>query len=362
MESWSEVGERVREARLAHGLTQTHFATQIGLERTALVRIEAGQRQISALELMRIAQVLQLPLGHFVTRPPTAITSRRQSLADEADATTRERFLLDAALEAHARDTAWFIDRGLLTPPAPQPALTADDEAQARELAQSIRRRARIDLEPVGSMAELAELLGLYLTVVDRDVEGASLLLDGYGVAVVGGQAPPGRRRFTAAHELGHHVLQDAYHTDVGVAASVDDRERVIDAFASALLLPDDALTARWQSIGGDDARTRLIAVSGSYRVSWSVTVAAAHRLGLIDAAERQSLRASTPVRGDFLSVLGREPEPDLVIGETGPDWRRAVLAGWREGRLNSARVAELLHQPLTAEDLPSQETMPLTP
>ncbi|MFI6479051.1 ImmA/IrrE family metallo-endopeptidase [Nonomuraea sp. NPDC050663] len=173
---------------------------------------------------------------------------------------------------------------------------------------------------------------------------------------------PPPPPRFTAAHELGHHLLQDVYHTDVSVAASVDDRERIIDAFASALLLPEDAVTAQWQCRGDADVRTRLIAVSGTYRVSWSVAVATAYQLGLIGAAERQSLRAATPVRGDFLAVLGRVPEPDLIIGETGPNWRMAVLAGWRQRRINAARVAELLREPLTDEDLPLREAMPCTP
>lgn len=362
VEDWAELGERVREARLAHGLTQASFASQVGLERTALVRIEAGQRQVSALELMRIAELLELPVAHFVSRPPTAVTSRRQSLAEDADAISRQRFLLDADLETFARDTGWLVDRELLIPPPPPSTPSVDDESGARALAHQVRKTAGLKSDPIPSMAELAEKLGLYIRVVDRDADGASLLLDGYGVAVVGGQAPPGRRRFTAAHELGHHLLQDAYHSDVGVAASLDEREKLIDAFAAELLLPGDAVRRRWAESPDESPRTKLIFLSGVYRVSWSVTVATASHLGLIDTAERQRLRPATPVRGDFLAVLGREPGTDLEIGETGPGWRKAVLAAWKQGRLTAARVGELLRERLTREDLPPRETEPLAP
>lgn len=99
VQEWAQLGERVREARLAHGITQSELAARIGLERTAPVRVEGGQRQVSALELMRIAESLQLPPAHFVTLSPEAVTSRRQSLTEDADAASRERFLLFRSLQ-----------------------------------------------------------------------------------------------------------------------------------------------------------------------------------------------------------------------------------------------------------------------
>jgi Zn-dependent peptidase ImmA (M78 family) len=227
----------------------------------------------------------------------------------------------------------------------------------ARELARRLRKQFGLGDERLGSLAEVCEGLGLYLRVVDRDADGASLLADGFGVCVIGGRAAPGRRRFTAAHELGHHALGDAYSTDVGVAASRDEREQLIDGFAAEFLLPESVLRTHW--VERDEPRRKLVAIAGLYRVSWSVAVGTAHRLGLLDDSERGRLAAETPRRGDFLAVLGADPAEDLVVGEAGPAWRRAVLTGWQRGLFTAGRTVELLAGTLKPEDLPDRLGQP---
>ncbi len=91
-ESWSEIGERVREAREAADLTQTQLAAAVGLERIALVRVESGQRQLNAMELFRISDALGVPLTHFVSRPPRAMVSRRTALTHEPTKADRIKF------------------------------------------------------------------------------------------------------------------------------------------------------------------------------------------------------------------------------------------------------------------------------
>ncbi|MGH8964052.1 MAG: helix-turn-helix domain-containing protein, partial [Actinomycetes bacterium] len=79
------MGERVRELRLAHQLSQAQLARRLDLDRTAVVRVEAGERQISALELGQLADIFDVPIAHFVTRPPASVTSYRPPIADELD-------------------------------------------------------------------------------------------------------------------------------------------------------------------------------------------------------------------------------------------------------------------------------------
>ena len=359
-ESWSEVGERVRESRVAARLTQAELADRLDLDRTALAKIEAGTRQVSALELYRLSDELKLPIAHFVLRPPASVVSRRAALTDEPDPATRSRYFLDADLAAHARDAEWLVQEGFL---AVRDVLHVDATAGAPEQGRELARRARLalgaDEEPLGGLAGVCELFGLYVLPVDRDAEGASLTLDGYGVAVIGAQRLPGRRRWTAAHELGHHVLGDAYSSDVGVAASERDRETVIDAFAGEFLLPEAAVRAAWRP---GDERGCLIELAGRYRLSWSATVLAACRTELLTASEARSLRADTPTRGDFQLVLGDDPLPDLARGEVGPAWRSAVLAAWTSAAITASRAVELLHGGLAADELPHRRLPELAP
>jgi IrrE N-terminal-like domain len=162
----------------------------------------------------------------------------------------------------------------------------------------------------------------------------------------------------TAAHELGHFLVRDEYTSDVGIAASRDEREQLIDAFAAELLLPTADLADSWGA-SGDEARTKLVRISGLYRVSWSTAIRAAAASGVIAADEARRLRSATPVKGDFLAVLGYTPREDLRVDETGPRWRQAVLMAWKRGLVGRDRAIEMLRGAIAAEELPDQEVEP---
>ena len=366
MESWFEIGERIRQARIANRLSQAELATKVAVDRSALARIEGGARHVSAVELFRLADALGLPLGHFVTRPPAAVVSRRQELTEDADQVTRARFRLDAALEAHARDADWLAGDGYLEASPHRGALDAcldpaADPAGARATARAARRVLGVPDGPIDAVADVCGRAGLHLLVVDGLEAGASLLLDdGLGVAVIGGADDPGRRRFTAAHELGHYVLKDAYSTDIGVAASKDEREQRIDAFAAEFLLPQDVVAGAWQSSATRPERQRLIELAGTYRVSWSLVLRAAVGAGVLSSADASAMRARSPQRGDFLEVLGHQPADDLPVGTTSELWRRAAFRAWRSGVITSSRTVELLHGVIGADDLPEREDVDL--
>jgi Zn-dependent peptidase ImmA (M78 family)/transcriptional regulator with XRE-family HTH domain len=358
VQSWAEVGERIAEARVAGGLSQVQLAAKVDLERTALVRIEAGERRITALELFRLAEALGVPLAHLVSRPPEALVSRRSALEENADDVSRARYRLDALLEEHARHAQWLIAHGFLTPPCPDSRVQRAQSGSVDPASLAVAAREVIGCTsgPLGPLADVVERLGLYLTVVDEPAEGASLLLDGYGVAVTSGRLAPGRRRWTAAHELGHHLLQDEYHSDAGVAAGRDEREQLIDQFVEEFLLPEADMRRAWREGDRDGKhRSRMLWVAACYRVSWSAVVNRASRLGLISREEARREKADTPVRGDFLAVYGSEPIPDLEQGATGAEWRRAVLAAWSQGAITAPRVVELLYGAITEKDLPSR-------
>jgi transcriptional regulator with XRE-family HTH domain len=362
VETWVEVGDRIRQARLASRRSQADLASALSIDRSALARVESGQRQVSALELFRLSEVLQIPISHFVTRPPAAIASHRRELVDDADQVTRARFRLDASLEAHARDAEWLRSHGFLSPSRVSTTgweqLGPADQAEApRAVARDLRCRLGCGSEPLGSMADVCGRAGLHVVVVGGMESGASLLVEpGLGVAVVGGDSPPGRRRFTAAHELGHFILQDEYTTDIGVAASRDEREQHIDVFAGEFLLPRDGLVTAWERLSEHSPRRRLVHIAGSYRVSWSTAVRAAGAAGLVEASALGSLPSRAPQRGEFLDVLGQEPPEDLMPGATSSPWRQAVFAAWRSGAVTASRTVELLHAAITESELPDRE------
>jgi transcriptional regulator with XRE-family HTH domain len=53
------VGARLRDARLATGLTQAEVAEALGISRPTLAAVEKGARKITGLELRRLARLYQ---------------------------------------------------------------------------------------------------------------------------------------------------------------------------------------------------------------------------------------------------------------------------------------------------------------
>jgi Zn-dependent peptidase ImmA (M78 family) len=103
---------------------------------------------------------------------------------------------------------------------------------------------------------------------------------------------PPGRQRFTIAHEIGHHLLARG-HTLGGrllfldsVATSKTVMERACDRFAALLLLPEDLVRAHYAELAGNpDHRVGILAER------FGVSIAAMRRrlreLGLVYAVDR---------------------------------------------------------------------------
>jgi transcriptional regulator with XRE-family HTH domain len=60
-----ELGRRIAEARRCAGMTQEVLAREIGLDRTAVTRIEQGKQGVDSLQLSRIAAAVNRPPGTF---------------------------------------------------------------------------------------------------------------------------------------------------------------------------------------------------------------------------------------------------------------------------------------------------------
>ncbi len=58
-----KIGKRIRELRKEKGYSQEAFAYEVGLDRTYMGSVERGERNIAALNLMRIAKTLKVEVG-----------------------------------------------------------------------------------------------------------------------------------------------------------------------------------------------------------------------------------------------------------------------------------------------------------
>jgi len=63
-QAWLKIiGANIRELRRRKGFSQETFALECGLDRTYIGGIERGERNLAAINIIRIARVLKVPPG-----------------------------------------------------------------------------------------------------------------------------------------------------------------------------------------------------------------------------------------------------------------------------------------------------------
>jgi Zn-dependent peptidase ImmA (M78 family)/transcriptional regulator with XRE-family HTH domain len=359
--TWAEVGGRVATARQRAGFTQSELADRLGVHRSTVTRIESGQRQIDALELARLAELLGRSVEWFLTEAPPTIASRRVGLSADQDVQR-----LEDELERTARDVELLIEINSMsmTSASLHSGVTTLVEAEAGAL----QARALLECEhgPLIDLQRAVERVGLLAFSLDLGpgvIDGGYVRVGDVGVALVNGTADPGRRRFNLAHELGHHLLADEYTADfgLGVAASREDREALINAFAIHLLMPRSSIIVRWDTLSAqlDDKRSRLVMLAAEYRVSWTAAISHALTMELISRRELEQLANQRPTAADYHELgvrFGEELRPVALA----PAFAQAAVRAYRRSVIGADRAVELLRGTISAEDLPPHKEIPM--
>ena len=337
-------------------MTQDGLGQVVHLDRTAISRLEAGERKLSVPELVSIAAAVGRPLSYFVSPPVPAVVSRRSDPTQAHETTPT----LDIETETFAADVRMLVEMALIVQAGrPVPVRTPRSHADAEALAQNVRRSLGLQSEPVQDLGEACERLGLFSFaggLGSGGPDGGCVEVgdgpDVVGAAVVNGDAPAGRRRMTLAHELGHWLSGDAY--DQG--ASVDD-EKMINSFAIHFLAPRSGVQEAWDRHPDRVLRDRALVVGAVFRLSWSAAIGQLRNLGLVDGAQRAALANDEPRAGDY-KRLGLSWSDELSAPYVSPGFASACLNGYVSGRLTGSRCLELLRGTVSESDLPRQEPL----
>ncbi|WP_067653994.1 helix-turn-helix domain-containing protein [Nocardia harenae] len=345
------LGARIAAARTSLELTQDNLANRAGIERTALVRIEKGERKVSAVELVSLAAVLETPLAWFVRDPLPTVVSRRSEAVPTHEVTAR----LDRELELFAGDVATLVSRNVIEPVADRPTWsTPRSHAESERLAGEVRRHLSAGSDPLLDLGRVAETFGLYSCSLPLGAGGADGALvevaEGCGAAVIDGDTRSGRRRMSLAHELGHWLFGDVYDATAG------DAERMVNSFAAYLLAPRAGVAKLRQDHPGESARDRAIRVAGTYRMSWSAVILHLRNLSEITEDDYRSMEGRVPVPGEFAKLAIVLDTDELRPPSVSPGMAAAIVAAYVDRRMTAARALELLRGSLADEgELPPQ-------
>ncbi|WP_203986081.1 XRE family transcriptional regulator [Sphaerisporangium rufum] len=350
------LGVRVREARERAGLKQGELARLVGLERTAVNKIESGIRKVSALELSDIAASLGVTMSSFFSEPIPALVSHRSGQGLDTVDSKIDRLL--AGIAADVEFVAELAPEELALPgngvaPSPPPRTSSDADALA------VTARAMLglaDAEPVRDLVGKAAAIGLLIFSVDLGVDTAdagTILLRRGGVSLVNSHNKVGRRRLAAAHELGHYLIADEYTVDWRVAdRQGGDIETRLDRFARVLLLPEGGLRAAWTEYGARELREVAVLLASRFRVDMATLARRLEELDLVDGEGAALIRGVTTTRADIVE-FGLIVSVDLEGTSLPVSYQKAILRAFRDERISQERALELLRGTFTECDLP---------
>jgi Zn-dependent peptidase ImmA (M78 family)/transcriptional regulator with XRE-family HTH domain len=281
---------RLRQAREIRGLTQTALARQVGVHPSAIAQLETGRIQPSPPVLDALSRATGFP-PTFFTRPSGPLLPPGSL-----------RFRARAAMTARQRRQAWGYAQTLYELmasmaaqteyPAPRlPRLASDPVAAAA----ATRKALGLPLDqPIGPLIRTLERHGVWVLAIPvplprRDACSAWAGGDGATPVIVVAATPAGdRRRFSAAHELGHLVL---HHIPEGAPQAL---ERQADAFAEAFLLPAGAMRG---ALVPPITLTTLADLKARWGVSFQALIRRAQTLELISPSQYRSLSAQLSAR-----------------------------------------------------------------
>lgn len=288
---------RIIAAREKRGLSQADLSKHLGFkDRQTLAAIEAGQRRVTAEELVAIAKITQQELDFF-TDPFRLVGEGAFSYraADTAEAD------LNAFEERAGKWLALWRQLGesrgespsLLRPRLAINARSTFEEAQAAGEAVGCELRLG-DIPAEKLVSALERKFNLLVLEVDmpKGVSGAAVQLATGDAILINRTESPGRKSFDLAHELFHVLTWDALPPErvdrLNPTGYKQKRtEQLADNFAGALLMPAAELKPRWEKLRAQASLKNILGVLAEHfqvspaAVGWRVVA-----LGWLKAEE----------------------------------------------------------------------------
>jgi len=337
------IGERLRIARRAAGLSQRDLAEAAGVSAMAISKYERDLDTPSSGVLLRLAQALDVKTEYFLRPVTVTITApsyrRRTSLPRKQELAIMGQ--IQEWLERYLGVESFFGGPPEFDLPASLDRCVASMD-EVEHVALNLRQEWHLGLAPIESLVEVLEERGIKVGLVDghEDFDALTFWMDdesdedGVPVIAVKRGLPGDRQRFNLAHELGHLVLEPVEGVDA---------EKAAYRFAGAFLVP--APVARFEL--GTRRRAldlhELHLLKHKYGLSMQAWVYRAKDLGILSES------AATRLFRQFRQQGWHRREPgDQIPPEEPERLKRLVLRALAEDIISESRAAELLGMPLT--------------
>ncbi|GIE28927.1 DNA-binding protein [Actinoplanes italicus] len=243
-------GARLTQARQLAALTKRALADRVGVSAAAIGQYESGTIKPRPDLVMRLAEVLAVPVRFFAFRSgrPRAILDVSMAHFRSLRSTRSYERERAAAFAAQIWEATHALEQWVRLPAPDLPGwlggeVVPDVPEDPAAAARAVRRRWGLGTEPVPHMVRLLESRGIVVAVMpfseaERVKAFSTSRLQRPVVVLSSDKDDVYHHRFSAAHELGHLVMH-------GEAQPGDpEHERVANAFAAEFLMPTASISA----------------------------------------------------------------------------------------------------------------------
>ncbi len=347
------LGERLRIARAAVGLTQDEVAKALEIARTTVVAIERGERPVRPEELPLLAVLYKTSVNALLRRDAVHVDLVAQfrrpmgAKVSAEEATAAVRLLHQLAASTVELERRLGKSPALQYPPERKIGRGQLDQ-QAEDLALELRNQLGLGLGPITDIFAIAELdlgMRIFIRPLASGIAGVFAYHPELGACVVlNANHRRTRQAWTLAHEIAHLLTS---RSEAEVCASDGQKaptERFADLFAAAFLMPAPTVRRRFSETTdaeGKFSTRHLYLLAHRLHVSVEAICRRLENLRLLPSGTIDRVRASA-ARGTLREILVDESQ----VEEPAPvPPRLATLAVEAHGRglLSEGQVAQML-------------------
>ena len=234
---------------------------------------------------------------------------------------------------------------------------TAVARQQGRELAELTRRELDLGSDALSDIAALIEqnfAVDVALSPLGTEADGLCVHCGTSALILASSDFPDGHLRFTLAHELGHHLLNDP---DEIIEETTRDmfadtaKELRVNAFAGHFLMPERGLRLVLEWLGeqpGQVSERSAVALMEHFGVSMAALVYQLNVLGVLNYDDGQKLRnrGVTSLVNQHRDVAPSGAATAIGCIHRAPErLTRRALAAAREQRLGLSAISSLLER-----------------
>ena len=340
-----DIGSRLKFARKSIGFTLAQAEAASGIGRSSLSEFETNTREPRFSQLAKLAEVYQRAIEFFLTESTLSgpVMLWREKPSNEEGMKPVEAQFRQLCEQYHRLEaSAGEVRRKRL----PELDVTRPGEfgyADASSLARKTGRELGLGELPGGAIRQvLEETYHVKLFYLDFAGSAVSTVSEEFGPAVLLNRRNRAwRRNYDLAHELFHILTWTVFRTDSERDEPSEMEEKWANAFASTLLMPDETVRSRVESLSrgtGAVGLDQLDDIARELGVSMSALI---YRIASIYRFDRETVsRYAASVEAYLRRLRPRESDEPAVLPERYCDLAQRAL---REGKLSLIQFAKYM-------------------